>query len=87
MPAGQTPHTVTLYAHHDLVDAVQPGDRCVSVCVCVRMCMHVCMRMFGCIYLYPRLTLLITTHMKQSIFMTHTCHKCNGYMHMVLMTK
>jgi len=27
MPAGQTPHTVTLYAHHDLVDSVQPGDR------------------------------------------------------------
>ena len=27
MPPGQTPHTVVLYAHHDLVDAVQPGDR------------------------------------------------------------
>lgn len=27
MPAGQTPHTVCLYAHTDLVDAVQPGDR------------------------------------------------------------
>ena len=27
MPAGQTPHTVTLYAHNDLVDKVQPGDR------------------------------------------------------------
>lgn len=27
MPAGQTPHTVCLYAHNDLVDAVQPGDR------------------------------------------------------------
>jgi len=27
MPAGQTPHTVILYAYNDLVDAVQPGDR------------------------------------------------------------
>lgn len=27
MPAGQTPHTVIVYAHNDLVDAVQPGDR------------------------------------------------------------
>lgn len=27
MPAGQTPHTVVLFAHNDLVDAVQPGDR------------------------------------------------------------
>ncbi|KAL1512769.1 hypothetical protein ABEB36_002301 [Hypothenemus hampei] len=27
MPAGQTPHTVVLFAHNDLVDGVQPGDR------------------------------------------------------------
>ena len=27
MPPGQTPHTVILYAHDDLVDCVQPGDR------------------------------------------------------------
>ena len=27
MPPGQTPHTVIVYAHGDLVDAVQPGDR------------------------------------------------------------
>ncbi|XP_071480497.1 DNA replication licensing factor mcm4-A-like [Diadema antillarum] len=27
MPAGQTPHTVVLYAHNDLVDHVSPGDR------------------------------------------------------------
>uniref|UniRef100_A0A8C4NG36 DNA replication licensing factor MCM4 n=1 Tax=Eptatretus burgeri TaxID=7764 RepID=A0A8C4NG36_EPTBU len=27
MPAGQTPHTVVIMAHGDLVDAVQPGDR------------------------------------------------------------
>ncbi|XP_059170119.1 DNA replication licensing factor mcm4-A-like [Physella acuta] len=27
MPPGQTPHTVILYAHNDLVDRVQPGDR------------------------------------------------------------
>ncbi|KAL3859998.1 hypothetical protein ACJMK2_010175 [Sinanodonta woodiana] len=27
MPPGQTPHTVILYAHNDLVDKVQPGDR------------------------------------------------------------
>lgn len=27
MPAGQTPHTVIMYAYGDLVDAVQPGDR------------------------------------------------------------
>lgn len=27
MPAAQTPHTVLLYAHGDLVDGVQPGDR------------------------------------------------------------
>ena len=30
MPAGQTPHTVILFAHNDLVDAVQPGDRWVG---------------------------------------------------------
>lgn len=27
MPAGQTPHTVIMYAYNDLVDGVQPGDR------------------------------------------------------------
>ena len=27
MPAGQTPHTVILFAHGDMVDKVQPGDR------------------------------------------------------------
>ncbi|RXG52397.1 DNA replication licensing factor MCM4 [Armadillidium vulgare] len=27
MPPGQTPHTVLLYAHNDLVDEVTPGDR------------------------------------------------------------
>ncbi|XP_023017917.2 disc proliferation abnormal [Leptinotarsa decemlineata] len=27
MPAGQTPHTVVLFAHNDLVDGVHPGDR------------------------------------------------------------
>ncbi|XP_070168557.1 DNA replication licensing factor MCM4 [Polyergus mexicanus] len=27
MPAGQTPHTVVLFAHNNLVDAVSPGDR------------------------------------------------------------
>jgi DNA replication licensing factor MCM4 len=27
MPPGQTPYTVVLYAHGDLVDVVQPGDR------------------------------------------------------------
>ncbi|VDK52934.1 unnamed protein product [Gongylonema pulchrum] len=27
MPAGQTPYTVTLFAHGDLVERVQPGDR------------------------------------------------------------
>jgi hypothetical protein len=27
MPAGQTPHTIVLFAHNDLVDKVQPGDR------------------------------------------------------------
>ncbi|XP_041376260.1 DNA replication licensing factor MCM4-like [Gigantopelta aegis] len=27
MPSGQTPHTVILYTHNDLVDSVQPGDR------------------------------------------------------------
>ena len=34
MPPGQTPHTIMLFSHNDLVDAVQPGDRCVCVCVC-----------------------------------------------------
>ena len=43
MPAGQTPHTVTLYAHHDIVDSIQPGDRCVMCCMyvlytCACMC-------------------------------------------------
>jgi len=33
MPAGQTPHNVTLYAHHDLVDSVQPGDRYMCICI------------------------------------------------------
>ncbi|CAG0905337.1 unnamed protein product [Cyprideis torosa] len=27
MPAGQTPHTVILFAYNDMVDDVQPGDR------------------------------------------------------------
>lgn len=27
MPPGQTPNTVMLIAHNDLVDSVQPGDR------------------------------------------------------------
>jgi DNA replication licensing factor MCM4 len=27
MPAGQTPQTIVVFAHNDLVDAVQPGDR------------------------------------------------------------
>ena len=27
MPPGQTPYTITLYAHNQLVDTVQPGDR------------------------------------------------------------
>jgi len=27
MPAGQTPHTICVFAHNDLVDKVQPGDR------------------------------------------------------------
>ncbi|KJH44662.1 MCM2/3/5 family protein [Dictyocaulus viviparus] len=27
MPSGQTPHTVTIYAHGNLVESVQPGDR------------------------------------------------------------
>ncbi|CAG5124882.1 unnamed protein product [Candidula unifasciata] len=27
MPPGQTPHTIIVYAHNDLVDRVQPGDR------------------------------------------------------------
>merc|ERR1719495_618295 len=27
MPAGETSHTVVLYAHDDLVDTVNPGDR------------------------------------------------------------
>ena len=27
MPAGQTPRTIMLHAHQDLVDMVQPGDR------------------------------------------------------------
>ncbi|CAL8344985.1 unnamed protein product [Merluccius merluccius] len=27
MPAGQTPQTTVVYAHNDLVDKVQPGDR------------------------------------------------------------
>jgi len=27
MPPGQTPHTIIIYAHNDLVDRVQPGDR------------------------------------------------------------
>lgn len=27
MAAGQTPHNVLLFAHNDMVDKVQPGDR------------------------------------------------------------
>lgn len=44
MPAGQTPHTVTLYAHHDLVDSVQPGDR--WVCTYDVVCESVCLSVF-----------------------------------------
>lgn len=42
MPPGQTPHTVSLYAYHDLVDAVQPGDRYVvvtSACLFINGCL------------------------------------------------
>lgn len=38
MPAGQTPHTVVLYAHHDLVDKVQPGDRLVMFLMYSKIC-------------------------------------------------
>ena len=49
MPAGQTPHTVTLYAHHDLVDSVQPGDRCgISV---IGMCYMYTIKLCKCINL------------------------------------
>ncbi|KAF8773411.1 DNA replication licensing factor mcm4-A like protein [Argiope bruennichi] len=35
MPPGQTPHTVILYAHNDLVDSVQPGDRAeINILLC-----------------------------------------------------
>lgn len=27
IPAGQTPHTITLICYNDLVDSVQPGER------------------------------------------------------------
>ena len=27
MPSGQTPHTITVFAHGHLVESVQPGDR------------------------------------------------------------
>lgn len=37
MPPGQTPHTVLLYAHNDLVDSIQPGDR-VTVTGIYRVC-------------------------------------------------
>ncbi|XP_023234915.1 DNA replication licensing factor MCM4-like [Centruroides sculpturatus] len=37
MPPGQTPHTVLLYAHNDLVDSIQPGDR-VTVTGIYRAC-------------------------------------------------
>lgn len=37
MPAGQTPHTIALYAHNDLVDTVQPGDKVRSLSVAVQV--------------------------------------------------
>ena len=33
MPPGQTPHTIMLFSHNDLVDAVQPGDRYYLTCL------------------------------------------------------
>ncbi|XP_076175723.1 disc proliferation abnormal [Ptiloglossa arizonensis] len=39
MPQGQTPHTIVLYAHNNLVDAVMPGDR-VSVTGIYRAATH-----------------------------------------------
>ena len=33
MPPGQTPHTIMLFSHNDLVDAVQPGDRYVLLLI------------------------------------------------------
>ena len=31
MPAGQTPHTIIMFAHNDLVDAIQ-SMLCVYIC-------------------------------------------------------
>lgn len=39
MPQGQTPHTIVLYAHNNLVDTVMPGDR-VSVTGIYRAATH-----------------------------------------------
>ena len=39
MPQGQTPHTIVLFAHNNLVDAVMPGDR-VSVTGIYRAATH-----------------------------------------------
>ncbi|XP_054016104.1 DNA replication licensing factor MCM4 [Hylaeus anthracinus] len=39
MPQGQTPHTIVLFAHSNLVDAVMPGDR-VSVTGIYRAAAH-----------------------------------------------
>lgn len=50
MPAGQTPHTVALFAHNDLVDKVQPGDR---VNVTGKMWFE---------YLHPTFSLILTVY-------------------------
>ena len=44
MPAGQTPHTIIMFAHNDLVDAVQPMLSVYIYVVCVYLC-SVCISM------------------------------------------
>lgn len=49
---GETPHSITLYAHDDLVDSVKPGDRVeiVGVFCAVGMRVNQRVRSLRCVY-------------------------------------
>jgi len=52
IPEGETPHTITLYAHDDLVDTVKPGDRIevVGIFCAVAMRVNARVRSLRCVY-------------------------------------
>jgi len=52
IPEGETPHTITMYVHDDLVDSVKPGDRVevVGVFCAVGMRVNQRVRSLRCVY-------------------------------------